>query len=60
MPALLDLIRDRNGTYERYSPDDTCDNRVARAQAAIAAARIDPQSGDLIGVLGQSEFAVPV
>lgn len=54
MPALLDLIRDRTGTYEEFRPDDKCDNRVARGQAAIAAARIDPQSDDWIAVLGES------
>lgn len=54
MPALLDLIRDRKGTFERYGPDDKCDNYESRGEAAIAAARIDPQSDALVRVLGQS------
>lgn len=54
MPALIDLIRDRNGTFERFAPDDKCDNYEARGEAAMAAARINPQSDELIRVLGQS------
>ena len=54
MPALLDLIRDRKGTFERDGPEDKRDNYQARRQAAIAAAKIDPQSDELLRVLGNS------
>jgi HEAT repeat protein len=54
VPALLDLIRDTKGTFERYGPDDKCDNYEARREAAIAAAKINPQNDDLVRVLGQS------
>ena len=54
MPALLDLIRDRKGTFDRYGPDDKCDNYEARGIAAIAAAKIDPQSDALVRVLEES------
>jgi HEAT repeat protein len=54
MPALLDLIRDTSGTFEGFSPNDKRDNYEARGQAAIASARIDPQSDELVRVLGDS------
>ena len=54
MPALLGLLRDGNGRFERFGPDDKCDNYEARGEAAIAAARIDPQSDELLHALGQS------
>ena len=54
LPALLDLLRDTQGTFDRYGPDDRCDNCEARGAVAIAAARIAPHSDDLLCVLGQS------
>lgn len=54
MPALLQLIRDVNGTFEQFGHDDLVDNYQARGEAAVAAARIDAQSDDLLDVLGQS------
>ena len=54
MPALLDLIRDTSGTFERFGPEDGQDNYEARGEAAIAAARIDPRSDELVRVLGDS------
>jgi HEAT repeat protein len=54
MPALLDLIRDRKGVFEGYGVDDKCDNYEARGEAAIAAAKIDPQSDELLRILDQS------
>ena len=38
MPALLDLLRDTQGTFDQFGPDDRCDNYEARGAAAIAAA----------------------
>ncbi|NLS92757.1 MAG: HEAT repeat domain-containing protein [Planctomycetaceae bacterium] len=54
MPALLQLIKDASGSFDRFGPDDHVDNYQARGEAAVAAARIDPQSDDLLDVLGQS------
>lgn len=54
MPGLLQLIRDANGTFEQFGPNDHVDNYQARGEAAVAAARIDPQNDDLLDVLGQS------
>ncbi|MCX7427282.1 MAG: HEAT repeat domain-containing protein [Planctomycetia bacterium] len=54
MPALIETIQDRKGTFERYGADDRCDNYEARGEAAIAAARIDPRSDELLRVLGES------
>ncbi|NQU24675.1 MAG: HEAT repeat domain-containing protein [Candidatus Nealsonbacteria bacterium] len=54
MPALLDLVRDRNRTFQGFTPGDNRDNYEARGEAAIAAARIDPQSDEVVRVLGQS------
>jgi HEAT repeat protein len=52
MPALLDLIGERKGTFEEIGLPS--DNYEARREAAIAAARIDPQSDELLRVLGES------
>lgn len=51
IPALLDLIRDTKGTFGGILAQD---NREARGEAAIAVARIDPQSDDVVLVLGRS------
>ncbi len=52
MPALLDLIRDTKGTFDNIGIAE--DNHEARAEAAIAAARIDPHSVELVRVLSRS------
>ncbi len=54
MPTLLDLVRDTNGSFNRYGPKDQIDNYMARSEAAIAAARINPQSDELVRVLIRS------
>ncbi|NLE37734.1 MAG: HEAT repeat domain-containing protein [Pirellulaceae bacterium] len=54
VPTLLDLVRDRGGTFEEYGPKWTSDNYRARAAAAIAAARIDPTSDEVLRVLAES------
>jgi HEAT repeat protein len=52
MPAIIDLIGDTKGTFDVIGVAQ--DNREVRAEAAVAAARIDPQSDELIRVLGRS------
>jgi HEAT repeat protein len=52
MPALLEVVRNRKGTFDTFGIAE--DNYEARAEAAIAAARIDPQSDELLRVLGRS------
>jgi HEAT repeat protein len=54
MPALLDLVGNTKGTFERYGAGDQVENDEARGQAAIAAAKIAPQSDDLISVLDRA------
>lgn len=54
MQALLEIIGDRNGTYELLLPEVERDNYQVRGQAATAAARVDPQSDELVRLLGES------
>lgn len=54
MPALLDLVRNSKRTFYGHALDDQRVNSEARAEAAIAAARIDPHSDELVRVLSRS------
>jgi HEAT repeat protein len=52
MPAIIDVIGDLKGTFDVIG--STEDNREVRAEAAVAAARIDPQSDELVRALSRS------
>jgi HEAT repeat protein len=52
VPVLLQVVSDRTGTYQEFGID--VDNRETRGAAAIAAARISPQSDDVLRILCQS------
>ena len=52
LPTMLDVIRDTTGTFDTLG--SSTDNRDVRAAAAVAAARIDPQSDELLRVLERS------
>jgi HEAT repeat protein len=52
LPALLDTIRDRSATFEDIGIARS--NEIARAEAAEAAARIDPGNDELVRVLNES------
>jgi HEAT repeat protein len=52
MPAIIDVIGDLKGTFDVIGATE--DNREVRAEAAVAAARIDPQSDELVRALSRS------
>jgi HEAT repeat protein len=52
LPTLLDVVRDTKGTFDVLG--NRVDNREVRAEAAVAAVRINPQSDELVRVLGRS------
>ncbi len=53
LPSLLDIIRDTQATFDNVI-DMPENNRIARREAAEAAAKIDPDNDALIGVLNDS------
>jgi HEAT repeat protein len=52
LPMILNVVRDTEGTFDVLGSSN--DNHEVRAEAAVAAARIEPQSDELIRTLGRA------